>query len=393
MPAEPRDSDGPASKHGRPRARGLFEGFPRGLILVGEKRRVVSLNRKAHELLALDERHGEPGALTCCELVCNAIDRLPTDAGAGCVTRWVLNTGQALPEMEIEVEGLRAALAVSASRVDAEDVRVMFELRPGTGRRGGAAGGAGSNAEIRIRTLGRFQVEGQGRDLGREWLDQRPGRLLKYLACERHSVATSERIAEALWPSATLHEALTSLRHYVHVLRERLEPGRPRRAASSYITTHQGGYRLNTERVWVDADELERRALEGLRLHRAGRDESAGAPLEAAVLLYEGEFLPSEHDSEWALEERERLHHLVARALGALVEVKLAAGDLDSAAHHSLHLADLEPLDIEVQRRFIELCLRLGRRSDAARRYELLRKRTLREFGSEPEFSLSDLSG
>jgi DNA-binding winged helix-turn-helix (wHTH) protein len=313
MPAELRDSDGPASKHGRPRARGLFEGFPRGLILVGEKRRVVSLNRKAHELLALDERHGEPGALTCCELVCNAIDRLPTDAGAGCVTRWVLDTGQALPEMEIEVEGPGAALTVSASRVDAEDVRVMLELRPGTGRRGGAVGGAGPNAEIRIRTLGRFQVEGQGRDLGREWLDQRPGRLLKYLACERHEVATSERIAEALWPSATPHEALTSLRHYVHVLRERLEPGRPRRAASSYITTHRGGYRLNTERVWVDADELERHALEGLRLHRAGRDEPAGAPLEAAVLLYEGEFLPSEHDSEWALEERERLHHLVAR--------------------------------------------------------------------------------
>jgi DNA-binding SARP family transcriptional activator len=179
----------------------------------------------------------------------------------------------------------------------------------------------------------------------------------------------------------------------VHVLRERLEPSRPRRAASSYITTHRGGYRLNTERVWVDADELERRALEGLRLHRAGRHEPAGAPLEAAVLLYEGEFLPSEHDSEWALEERERLHHLAARALGALVEVKLAAGDLESAAHHSRHLADLEPLDIEVQRRFIEICLRLGRRSDAARRYELLRKRTLREFGSEPEFSLSDLSG
>jgi hypothetical protein len=35
--------------------------------------------------------------------------------------------------------------------------------------------------------------------------------------------------------------------------------------------------------------------------------------------------------------------------------------------------------------------LRIGRRSDAMRRYDELRVRMLREFGAGPEFQLSDL--
>ena len=52
----------------------------------------------------------------------------------------------------------------------------------------------------------------------------------------------------------------------------------------------------------------------------------------------------------------------------------------------------LEPLDIEIQRQLIEIWLRQGRRSEAARRYEVLRTRTMREFGEEPGFSLADLA-
>jgi DNA-binding SARP family transcriptional activator len=111
------------------------------------------------------------------------------------------------------------------------------------------------------------------------------------------------------------------------------------------------------------------------------------------MALHRGEFLADGPDAEWALQERERLHALAARAYAALVEIELAIGDLDAAAGHARRLADMEPLDTDIQRQLIEICLRQGRRSDAARRYELLRKRTLRELGAEPDFALSDLTG
>jgi DNA-binding SARP family transcriptional activator len=388
-----------AQGKGRPRARGLFERFPHGLLLVGEERRVVSLNEKGRELLAVDERRAEPSALTCCELICGELDR-QLEIGSACVTKWVLETGEPLPDAQVELEGERgpATVSVSATRLDAEDVRVLFQLRPGTGD--AAAGPAivdrtagPRRPRLRIETLGRTRVTADDQRLAGDWVDQRPGLLLKYLVCRRRGVAASDQIAEALWPDASPREAMGSLRHYVHVLRERLEPGRSNRGASSFVATRPGGYRLDPEQVWIDAEELERLSQEGLRLFVEGQLDRAVAILQDAVALYRGDFLPDEQDAEWVLGERERLHHLVARALEALVELKLATGELGSAGDYSRRLADLEPLDTDVQRQFIEICLKQGRRSDAVRRYGLLRKRTLRELGTEPDFTLSDLPG
>jgi DNA-binding SARP family transcriptional activator len=392
-----READAPGK--GRPRARGLFERFPHGLLLVGEERRVVSLNEKGRELLAVDVRPAGQRALTCCELICDELER-QLETGSACVTERVLETGEPLPQAQVELNGERgpATVSVSAERIDAEDVRVLFQLRPGAGETGGGPAIASATRvarrpRLRVETLGRTRVTVGEERLAGDWVDQRPGLLLKYLVCRRHGVAASEQIAEVLWPDASAQEALGSLRHYVHVLRERLEPGRPSRAPSSFVATRPGGYQLDAELVWIDAEELERLSQEGLRLFVEGQLDPALAILEEAVALYRGEFLPDEGDAEWALEERERLHHLVARALAALIELRLATGELRSAADHSRQLADLEPLDTDVQRQFIEICLKQGRRSDAVRRYGLLRKRTLREFGTEPDFTLSDLPG
>jgi DNA-binding SARP family transcriptional activator len=45
-----------------------------------------------------------------------------------------------------------------------------------------------------------------------------------------------------------------------------------------------------------------------------------------------------------------------------------------------------------VQRELLEVCLRRGRRTEATRRYQALRMRTMRELGQEPGFSLADLA-
>ena len=56
-------------------------------------------------------------------------------------------------------------------------------------------------------------------------------------------------------------------------------------------------------------------------------------------------------------------------------------------------LAEMEPLDTDVQRLFIELCLKRGRRSEALRRYSVLRKRLMTVFKEEPDFDLARLEG
>jgi DNA-binding SARP family transcriptional activator len=111
------------------------------------------------------------------------------------------------------------------------------------------------------------------------------------------------------------------------------------------------------------------------------------------VSLYRGDLFTENLYAEWALEERDRLRELAGRGLRALVEIARGAGDLDRAAPHARRLAAMEPFDMDVQREFIEICMRRGRRSEAMRRYAIVRKRIKREFGQDPDFTLGDLRG
>jgi DNA-binding SARP family transcriptional activator len=270
------------------------------------------------------------------------------------------------------------------------EARVVIYLRPDESSGSRARPSAGEAPALRIHTLGQTRIEAHGEDLGGEWLDQRPGQLLKYLICERHRLVTSDEIGDALWPQAG---PLTrnSVRHQVHVLRERLEPLRISRARSRFIVTRRGGYTLDADQVWLDADQFEAEIRVGLTLFAQGDEGDAVGRLERGLALYGGELMAENPYAEWALEERDRLRDLAGQGLRAVVELARAAGDLDAAAGHSRRLAAMEPFDMDVQRDFLEICLRRGRRSEAMRRYAMVRKRVKREFGQDPDFTLSDL--
>jgi DNA-binding SARP family transcriptional activator len=176
----------------------------------------------------------------------------------------------------------------------------------------------------------------------------------------------------------------------MHALRRRLEPRRAHRAESQFVVTRGGGYQLDRARVTIDADVFQELAQMGLDAAAAGRP--ARRQLAEAARLYGGDFLADEPYAEWALAERDRLRDLAARTLQVLSGLDRAAADLDAAYRHLRRLAELEPLDTHVQRELLEVCLRLGRRTEASRRYGALRVRTMRELGQEPGFSLADLA-
>jgi DNA-binding SARP family transcriptional activator len=355
----------------------VFWRFPHGVLVLSLTGDVLAANPAARELLGHADQLRELLDLPAV----GPAGRQPFAALASRVRE-----GDELT-LDARSAGSGRRLTLTALALDGDPPRIVVQVRL---REGAAAPAAATSAPLRVLTFGRTMLQRGDEQTRERWLEQRPGQLLKYLLCRRGEVVPTEAIAEALWPDGG-PAAAGNVRHYVHRLRDELEPERERRSASTYVSAHRGGYRLEVERLRIDAVEFEQELKGGLAAHSAGNHEAASEKLGRALDLYGGDFLADEPYATWVMDERDRLRDLAYRGLRALAAMASKAGDLDAAISHTRRLAELEPYDTDIERELLTLLLRQGRRSEASRRFQVLRRRMLREFGEEPDFDLGEL--
>ena len=366
--------------------RAVFEFFPGGIMVVDAGGEVQGTNLGAKRLLrGLLDREG----LRCCDVFdCR---RAGTPLAEHCITELALNHTGPLPELRVDLPAPGSgSVWVSGAPFGAAEQSVVFNLRPGVlgDRRRRTEPHWMGGPQLRIFTFGRTRVESAEGPLAGEWLGHRPGHVLKYLVCRRERVVPTDELVEVFWPQAG-PRGVTSVRQAVHTLRARLEPRRAKHGESAFIAARSGGYELERAAVWIDADDFEMSVREGMKSVAQGDVETGEATLTRATGIYRGEFLAEEAYAEWAFGERDRMRELAAQALRSLAEVKELNGDLEGATEQLQRLAELEPLDMDVQRDLLALLLRRGRHADAARRHELTRRRYLKTFGEEPPFDLA----
>ncbi len=270
-----------------------------------------------------------------------------------------------------------------------------------------AATGAGEQrqADLRIRTLGAFEVHVRGRRVEKsEWGSSRARELLAFLACHPDG-CTKAQIGVALWPDASPAQLRNTFHVTLHRLRNAL-------ALPDAIQVDSDRYRLNPSvSCEFDAELFERQADAALRelrrpSTRAGRPEriegrrSAGAPpsafveggaasaaaaLEAAVARYRGDFLAGETVGEWADERRDRLRECHLHALEALGRARMEGGNYLEAADTFGILLAREPVNEEACRLQMICLTQLGDRAGALRAYEALVRALREELGVRPE--------
>jgi DNA-binding SARP family transcriptional activator len=156
------------------------------------------------------------------------------------------------------------------------------------------------------------------------------------------------------------------------------------------VITVGDGYALDRSRIMLDVDGFELAVRDGLAAAANGESEVASERLEHAMGLYRGDLFADEPYAEWAFAERDRLRAMASDALRSLTGVAVATGDLARASSSLDRLAELEPLDLEVHRTLLGVCLAQGRRTEAARRYATYKARMARELGEGPGFTLAD---
>jgi DNA-binding SARP family transcriptional activator len=358
----------------------VFDLLPSALMVCDRRGRIVAANARFREIITAG-RAVDGLAMSCCSLLgCRRPDG-PLEGS--CLTALALDAEEPVPELRVHLTAARpGAYVVTAAPLYRDGSHVVIELRP-------ARRSAPAHPGLRIFTLGGLLVEGPDGPITGEWLDQRPGQLLRYLICERGKVAPADAITEAICPHTGSAGASNNVRYLIHTLRARLEPGRPLRGEPSFVVSRRGGYALCPERVWIDADALEQRIDAGMAALAAGDSAGGREHLRRAVSLYDGSFLADEPYAEWALRERDRLDAITCDALRALA--RLHVDDPSAAMVYLERLARIEPLDDDVQRQLISTWLRLGRKSRAVRHYHSFRVRLMREFGERPSFELSHL--
>jgi DNA-binding SARP family transcriptional activator len=361
-----------------------------GLLVVDATGKVICRNLEAERLLEMSGLLEDE--LTCCSLLgC----RRPGSALAGtCLTELAVTGNGPLPELRLDVStnmGVRAVWVAAAPLTD-DASRVVLQLRPGAlaDRRCRSDEPWRAEPWLRIQTLGATSVFSADGSIDGDWLHQRTGQVLQFLIATRSRAVTVEQIGESIWPDADFSIA-GSVRYYIHALRRKLEPSRATRGRSAYIRSRAGSYRLDLERVELDADEFERLADAGLAL--AGGDAaSATEQLERALSVYVGDFLAELPYAEWAIAERERLRELACTALRTLAGIHRGQDLIDRAASCLERLAAMQPYDEDIYRELMQLDILRGRRSDAMRRYAALRMRMNRAFGHDPTFTPAELT-
>lgn len=339
---------------------------PIPVLLVGGDRQILYRNAEA-------ARRVSTRAATCCDAVC-------TDH---CLTRSLLRE-------QGDVQFGAAQAPFGSARVvrmpGAQVVAFYLESTPAE------PSPEGAQPPLRIDVLGPTRIQIGDRSLVGEWLAHRPGQVLKYLVVARGRVVSVDELVDALWFGTRPAAATASVRQAVHNLRARLEPDRRRGSAAGYITSHRGAYSLRMDRVQLDVDAFERLAAAGLAASMSDDPEHAENMLSVAIEHYRGDLLQEDPYAEWVLQERDRMRSVAIQVLRVLARLQMERDGLE-AAHASLErLATIEPLDVATQRELLAILVRSGRHSEAARRYQLVRRRHLKAFGEEPGFALSDVA-
>jgi|GEM_PF-1675206 len=166
-----------------------------------------------------------------------------------------------------------------------------------------SANGPTALPSITARLLGTFSFS-VNNATAKTWPTGKGRAVLKYLLAHHTQPIPRDILMDAFWPQAGPEAARNSLNVALYGLRQALKivTDKP------VVLFEEGAYCISPEfHVWVDIDEFDRYVQVGRRFEAKDQPARAVVEYEAAVELYQGDFLSGDLYEEWPVLARERL--------------------------------------------------------------------------------------
>lgn len=230
--------------------------------------------------------------------------------------------------------------------------------------------------ELRIFALGPIQVyQGEHLISPADRMYVKTKELLFYLLCHRSS--TKEQIGLALWPDVSPIQLRSSFHSTLHLLRRALGQG-------EWIIFENGYYSFNWQLpYWFDVEAFETNIAQARKL-QVQVPRQAISYVEAAVKLYQGDFLHDISNGNWHLPKQQELCRMYLDALLTLGQF-LSKEELYLRAIDIYRQIIAHDQFLEVAHRELMRCYAfLGERSQALRHYQELVTLFYEEFGASP---------
>ena len=235
-------------------------------------------------------------------------------------------------------------------------------------------------SDLRIYLLGSFHLSVKDFIVSNSaWQKRKAKLLVQILALQSAHELHREKLIEILFPEIDEKTANANFYRVLYAARRALEANRASYTSSNFLVTSGQQIRLTAvEGLWIDAEDFEQKAREGLKFNSQHL-------LKSAAELYKGDLLADEPFEEWAINRREQLKLLFHRVLQRLAENAEKQSDIEEAHFWLDKVLLIEPADETAHRTKMRLFCKQGERFRALRQYEKCVEVLKRELSVQPD--------